>query len=79
LGQWRLRAFASVEDASPDLRETADSDVPLFQRRDNVGGMPVRLHHAVTSSINFTPSAVRSQRGAFISAAKYQTSSHNNP
>jgi hypothetical protein len=30
LGQWRLRAFASVEDASPDLRETADSDAPAF-------------------------------------------------
>jgi hypothetical protein len=29
-GQWRLSAFASVEDASPDLRETADSDVPRF-------------------------------------------------
>lgn len=52
---------------------------PLFQRRDNVGGMPVLLHHAVTPSINFTPSAVRIQRGAFSSAAKYQTSSHKSP
>lgn len=42
----------------------------LFQRRDDVGRMPVRLHHSTTPSINFTPSAVRGQRGAFISAAK---------
>lgn len=71
LGQRRLRALVSVEDASPALRESAASDVPrFFQCRNNVGGMPVLLHHAVTSSINFTPSDVRSQRGAFISAAK---------
>ncbi|CRH34295.1 hypothetical protein BN1183_BA_01740 [Pantoea ananatis] len=43
---------------------------PVFQGRNNVGGMPVLLCHAVTSPINFTPSAVRSQRGASISAAK---------
>lgn len=30
LGQCFINAFASVEDASPDLRETADSDVPCF-------------------------------------------------
>lgn len=52
---------------------------PLSQPGDNVGGMPVLLHHAVTSSINFTPSAVRIQRGALSSAAKHQTSSHSNP
>ncbi len=36
---------------------------PAFQHRNNVGGMSVLLHHAATSLINFTPSAVRSQRG----------------
>ena len=52
---------------------------PLFQHRNNVGGMPVLLHHAATSLINFTPSAVRSQRGALSPSVKYQTSSHSSP
>lgn len=49
----------------------------LSQGGDNVSRMPVRLRHAITSSINFTPSVVRIQRGALISAAKYSTSSDN--
>ena len=79
LGQWRLRAFASVEDASLICGKRRTATPLLFQRRDNVGGMPVGLYHAVTSSINFTLFTVRSQRGALSSAAKYQTSSHSNP
>lgn len=30
LGQWRVSALASVEDASPALRDTAASEVPRF-------------------------------------------------
>ncbi len=49
------------------------------QARDNIGGVPVGLHHAGLPSITCMPSAVRIQRGAFRSAAKYQTSSHSSP
>lgn len=52
---------------------------PLFQHRNNVGGMSVLLHHAATSLINFTPSAVRSQRGDLSPSVKFQTSSHRSP
>lgn len=60
-------------------RQRRQRGAPFSQPGDDVGGMPVLLHHAVTSSINFTPSAVRIHRGALSSAAKHQTNSHINP
>lgn len=52
---------------------------PFSQARDNIGGVPVGLRHAGLPSITCMPSAVCIQRGAFRSAAKYQTSSHSSP
>lgn len=45
---------------------------PFSQARNNIGRMLVRRHHAATSSISFTPLAIRIPQDALSSSAKYQ-------